>query len=102
MLILSLIKLNCSFIQHSHWTAGNSIVYDGEVPRRDGNGVPDIRFMIFPTSDAEIIDIWHVSGLRGTGSNDFQVRNLFVPEEHALSAFAAIPVQPGASRVGIG
>jgi len=84
-----------SFIQHSHWTVGNSIVHDGETPRRDANGVPDIRFMIFPTSEAEIIDNWHVAGLRGTGSNDFQVSDLFVPEEHALPAFTATPVQPG-------
>jgi indole-3-acetate monooxygenase len=54
-----------SFIQHSHWTVGNSIVYDGETPRRDSNGAPDIRFMIFPTSEVEIIDVWHVAGLRG-------------------------------------
>jgi alkylation response protein AidB-like acyl-CoA dehydrogenase len=69
-----------SFIDHSHWAMGNSVVYDGEAPRRDGNGAPDIRFMIFPTSAVEIIDVWHVSGLRGTGSNDFQVTDLFVPE----------------------
>ena len=85
-----------SFIQHSHWTVGNSIVQDGEGPRRDGNGAPDIRFMIFPTSAVDIIDNWHVSGLRGTGSCDFQVSDLFVPEERSLSAFAARALQPGA------
>jgi indole-3-acetate monooxygenase len=84
-----------SFIQHSNWTVGNSIVLDGDTPRRDANGAPDIRFMIFPTSEVEIIDNWHVAGLRGTGSNDFQVNDLFVSEEHALPAFAAEPLQPG-------
>jgi indole-3-acetate monooxygenase len=84
-----------SLIQHSHWTVGNSMVHEGEAQRRDRNGAPDIRFMIFPTSEVEIIDTWHVSGLRGSGSHDFQVRDLFVPEEHALSAFAAEPHQPG-------
>ena len=84
-----------SFIHHSSWTVGNSIVHDGETPRRDGNGAPDIRFMIMPTSAVEIVDNWHVSGLRGTGSCDFQVHDLFVPEEHTLSAFAAKPIQPG-------
>lgn len=85
-----------SFIQHSKWTVGNSVVYDGETARRDGNGTPDIRFMIFPTEAVEIIDVWHVSGLRGTGSNDFQVSDLFVPEDRSLSAFAPTPLQPGA------
>jgi alkylation response protein AidB-like acyl-CoA dehydrogenase len=84
-----------SFIQHSNWTVGNSIVHDGETPRRDANGAPDIRFMIFPTSEVEIIDNWHVAGLRGTGSNDFQVNDLFVPESHALPAFTAKQVHPG-------
>jgi indole-3-acetate monooxygenase len=84
-----------SFIQHSHWTVGNSIVHDGDTPRRDDNGAPDIRFMIFPTSEVHIIDNWYVSGLRGTGSSDFQISDLFVPEEHSLSAFAAKPLQPG-------
>jgi indole-3-acetate monooxygenase len=84
-----------SFIQHSDWAVGNSIIHEGDAPRRDANGAPDIRFMIFPTSDAEIIDNWHVSGLRGTGSSDFQVHDLFVPEEHAVPAFTAKPVHPG-------
>jgi indole-3-acetate monooxygenase len=84
-----------SFIQHSHWTVGNSIVHDGDTPRRDDNGAPDIRFIIFPTSEVEIIDNWHVSGLRGTGSSDFQVSDLFVPKQRSLPAFAAIAVQPG-------
>ena len=84
-----------SFIQHSNWTVGNSIIHDDDKPRRDANGAPDIRFMIFPTSKAEIIDNWHVAGLRGTGSNDFQANDLFVPEEHAVPAFTAKPVHPG-------
>ena len=84
-----------SFIQHSHWTVGNSIVHDGDAPRRADTGGPDIRFMIFPTEDVEIIDNWRVSGLRGTGSCDFRVDDLFVPEERSLSAFAPISVHPG-------
>jgi alkylation response protein AidB-like acyl-CoA dehydrogenase len=84
-----------SFIHHSYWTVGNSIVHDGETPRRDVNGTPDVRFMIIPTSAVEIVDNWHVSGLRGTGSCDFQVHDLFVPEEHTVSAFAAKPIQSG-------
>jgi indole-3-acetate monooxygenase len=84
-----------SFIQHSNWVVGNSIVHEGDSPRRDANGAPDIRFMIVPTREVEIIDNWHVSGLKGTGSNDFEVRDLFVPDDHALPAFTGKPVQPG-------
>ncbi len=33
----------------------------------------------------EILDTWHVGGLRGTGSHDVVVKDVFVPREHALS-----------------
>ena len=39
-----------SFIRHSDWTVGNSIVHDDQTPRRDSNGAPDIRSWIIPTS----------------------------------------------------
>ncbi len=84
-----------SFIQHSHWTVGNAIVHDGDSQRRNANGTPDVRLMIFPTDAVEIIDNWHVYGLRGTGSHDFQVHDLFVPQDQTLSAFAAAPQHPG-------
>jgi alkylation response protein AidB-like acyl-CoA dehydrogenase len=85
-----------SFVEHSHWTIGNSIVHDGETPRSQSNGAPDIRFMIIPTEKVEVLDNWRVAGLRGTGSHDFQVRDVFVPDEHSVSAFGAKPVYPGA------
>jgi indole-3-acetate monooxygenase len=82
-----------SLIRHSNWTVGNSIIHDVDIPRRGADGALDIRFMIFPTSEVEIIDNWHVSGLRGTGSCDFQVSDLFVPEERSLSAFTPTQMQ---------
>ena len=36
--------------------------------------------IVFPTKEAVIHDNWQVAGLKGTGSNDFSVSNLFVPE----------------------
>ncbi|MDD9915778.1 MAG: hypothetical protein OXT01_14075, partial [Rhodospirillaceae bacterium] len=36
--------------------------------------------MVFPTASAEIHDNWQVAGLKGTGSCDFSVDNVFVPE----------------------
>ena len=84
-----------SFIQHSAWTVGNCFIHDGDTTRRGADGAPDMRLMLFPTRAVEIIDTWRVGGLRGTGSHDFRVNDLFVPEKHAIAGFSAKPTQPG-------
>jgi indole-3-acetate monooxygenase len=89
-----------SFIQHSAWTVGSSIIFEGDAPHRGPDGAPDMRLMLFPTSAVEIIDTWRVGGLRGTGSHDFRVADLFVPEERAIAAFTAKPVRPGTLYAG--
>jgi alkylation response protein AidB-like acyl-CoA dehydrogenase len=72
---------------HSALLHGACRVFDGETPRLRPNGDQDIRIAYFyPKSVARIIDTWHVSGLRGTGSHDIEVEDLFVPEERTFSA----------------
>jgi len=74
--------------QHCHFLFGNCIVTAKGKPR---SGLfPDTplqRGMIFRADEAEILDTWKVSGLRGTGSHDISVSNLFVPEEYTLDIF---------------
>lgn len=84
-----------SGIRHSQWTLGSCIVHDGDGPRKGPGGTPEIRLAMFPTSSAEVIDTWRVGGLRGTGSNDYRVANLFVPEEYTISFPAPLPAQEG-------
>jgi indole-3-acetate monooxygenase len=84
-----------SGIQHSNWVLGNCLVFDGDTARINPDGSPVIRLMIFPRSDASVLDTWSVSGLRGTGSHDFSVNGLFVPEQRAIVGFGGIPRQPG-------
>jgi alkylation response protein AidB-like acyl-CoA dehydrogenase len=43
------------------------------------------RTMLFPKSSVRMNDIWHTIGLRGTGSDEYVVENLFVPDHHTLS-----------------
>jgi indole-3-acetate monooxygenase len=78
------------------WLMGGCVVEtaDGELAIRDG-GVPDIRLMLAPAADVVIHDTWHVSGLRGTGSNDMEFTELSIPREHTGSVFTEQPVQPG-------
>src|ERR1041384_7380105 len=72
---------------HSYLLHGACKVFDGDAPRLRPNGDQDIRIAYFyPKSSARIIDNWDVSGLRGTGSHDIAVEDLFVPEERTFSA----------------
>ena len=72
---------------HSYLLHGACKVFDGDAPRRRPNGDQDVRIAYFhPKSQARIIDTWHVSGMRGTGSHDIEVEDLFVPAEHTFSA----------------
>jgi alkylation response protein AidB-like acyl-CoA dehydrogenase len=73
---------------HCSWLVGGTLVMDGDAPRMLDGGMPDWRTMLFPMSEIEIIDTWHVSGLRGTGSRDMQVSDVFVPDERAISLIA--------------
>lgn len=46
-------------------------------------------------ADVTILDNWYVSGLRGTGSCDFEARDIFVPAAHAHPFLGLQPAQPG-------
>ncbi len=52
----------------------------------DAAGAPVVRTMLFPKSATTFTDIWHTLGLRGTGSDQFSVTDLFVPEAYTLHA----------------
>ena len=86
-----------SFIAHSQWVLGNCVIHDQSGPRIGPDGAPELRLCLFPRADAEVIDNWHVGGLRATGSSDYQVTDLFVREDWTvtLGAFSPPPTQPG-------
>jgi 3-hydroxy-9,10-secoandrosta-1,3,5(10)-triene-9,17-dione monooxygenase len=52
------------------------------VPPDEGHKGPDMRTFLVPRSDYQIEDVWHVAGLKATGSNDVVVDDVFVPEHH--------------------
>jgi alkylation response protein AidB-like acyl-CoA dehydrogenase len=60
----------------------------------DGKDQPPL-FCYFERRDVVVHDTWLVSGLRATGSCDFEVRNLFVPDRHTHIAMAPRPTQGG-------
>lgn len=59
---------------HATWLAALTPVY------RAGESEPfEMRTMLLPKDQARMIDVWHVGGLRGTGSQSFEARDLFIP-----------------------
>ena len=76
-----------SGVRHSSWLWCGAVV--------PGTDPPEIRILSFPKDDAEVIDDWHVSGLKGTGSCDVEVRNLQVPQEFTWALFADPPQRGG-------
>jgi alkylation response protein AidB-like acyl-CoA dehydrogenase len=70
--------------EHCPWLGGHCAVFDADgKPRLDKQGRSVMRTMLFTKDKATFYDIWNVIGLRGTGSNAYEVTELFVPEVYS-------------------
>lgn len=82
---------------HATWLGAHVVMQgpDGApLCRADGGEI--LRTLLFPKSRARMTDIWHVMGLRGTGSDRYEVNDLFIPERYTLLRDPRIaPCQPG-------
>ncbi len=72
---------------HATWLGGHSTICEPDgTPKQDASGRQlDQVTVLFPKSAAVMSDVWNVMGLRGTGSNDYAVADLFVPADHAYT-----------------
>jgi 3-hydroxy-9,10-secoandrosta-1,3,5(10)-triene-9,17-dione monooxygenase len=64
---------------HATWVLLGGLVFNDE------GQVVDFRTFLVPREKYQIVDVWNVVGLRGTGSNDIVVDETFVPEAFTLS-----------------
>jgi alkylation response protein AidB-like acyl-CoA dehydrogenase len=71
--------------QHSEWVWLGCAVLENSKPRVGSNGVPETRQCLVKLSQCEILDTWYTTGLRGTGSNDLRVDEVFVEAERTFS-----------------
>lgn len=72
---------------HAQWYCGNCVLVEEDGRRRS-------KAVFVPIEQGTIVPTWDVAGLRGTGSHDFELRDVFVPEEHA-GAGRWLKAQPG-------
>ncbi len=70
--------------QNADWVMGGCQVIRDGAPELLHNGTPRSRMMIAPAAEVEFLDTWHASGLCGTGSTDFAMKGLFVPDARAV------------------
>ena len=73
-----------SGIKHSQWIHTGAAV----------EGQP-MKICILPVSDATLDDNWDVLGLRATGSIDYSISDVFVPEAYTHDALADNPLRGG-------
>ena len=77
------------------WMPTAAWLHDEDGPVRNADGAPEWRVFHLPASDCVILDTWHTSGLRGTGSHDYTMEDVFVADnyvkKHSLLEEAVLP-----------
>ncbi len=81
--------------QHASWMTCGCVLFEDGKPLLRPDGKQKARVMLIPASKVTIIDTWDTTGMRGTGSHDFVVDNVFVPAEESVSVLEP-PRVPGA------
>ncbi len=68
-----------SGIRNARWLYATATMAEGGTPLKTASGGPLLRAFWIPRDEAELVDTWSTMGMRGTGSHDFVVDDLFVP-----------------------
>jgi alkylation response protein AidB-like acyl-CoA dehydrogenase len=78
------------YLINGHWRWGsgcrNAEWISGGIHEIDTNGAavsgtPTLTRVFFRPDEIDIVDNWHVSGMRGSGSSDYIAKNIWVPAE---------------------
>jgi alkylation response protein AidB-like acyl-CoA dehydrogenase len=85
---------------HSEYIAAGFIPMDGADIRWIAEGEPELMVALLPRAEVEFTDGWNVQGLKGTGSYDYHLADVFVPEYRAFRLFTRTPLR-GSSPAGL-
>jgi indole-3-acetate monooxygenase len=80
--------------RHAAWLAARAHIFENGQPRLN-DGEPEERYLFVPATEAELLDTWHVRGMRGTGTHDFAVNDVFVPAERTVLQAGAPLLETG-------
>ncbi len=67
-----------SGVSHARWVLGGFVVMDE-------SGAPRMTQGFFDRRDVEVIETWDTLGMRGSGSHDFAVKDVFLPDARLLT-----------------
>jgi alkylation response protein AidB-like acyl-CoA dehydrogenase len=69
-----------SGVSHADVVSLSCVLYEKGAALSSSAGTPVTCGIMTPASTVEVVDNWHTTGMRGTGSSDYRVNDLFVPE----------------------
>ena len=67
-----------SGIHHAEWVLGGGFVQGQDMPA-------GVRMFVLPKNQVVVHDNWQVAGLKASGSSDYSIEDVFVPEEMTIS-----------------
>lgn len=70
---------------HCTWIGGGALLVDRNGDLVIANDRPQSRFVFMPADDIELLDTWHVAGLKGTASVDYRADGAVVPMDRAVA-----------------
>jgi indole-3-acetate monooxygenase len=80
------------------WIAGTALVMDENQSQAEEKGAPEMVMVYFPREQCQVIDTWNTMGMRGTGSHDISVTDVFVSKART---FPMVPeFEPGSHYQG--
>jgi alkylation response protein AidB-like acyl-CoA dehydrogenase len=79
---------------HTKWFMAGAIVFENGAPLIVDGGI-QIRVGLLPIDQARSLDTWHVTGMRATGSTDYEFADVMVETASTFEPFVARPVIAG-------
>jgi indole-3-acetate monooxygenase len=73
--------------QQADWFWGGCIVIDADGEPIRVEGARQSRQVLVPRSSYEVLETWDAAGLRGSGSHDVVVTDVYVPADHATDVY---------------
>ncbi|NTY60417.1 acyl-CoA dehydrogenase family protein [Mycolicibacterium sphagni] len=88
---------------HSEYVCAGFFPMDNGEMRWASEGMPEMLVAVIPRAEIEFRDGWHVQGLKGTGSYDYGVDDVFVPASRTFGLFSRVPYRGSspATRMGL-